>query len=110
MPSTYTPKYGFGLKKFGLRLYFNRRLTAKPCSHLNVGSSVEQQSDVCNECVELGDSWPALRVCMTCGYVGCCTQSKNKHIAAHYEETGHPIIAAPGEGNWMWCFPDEAIL
>ena len=110
MSATYTPDYGFSLRKFALRLYFNRRVTAKPCSHLNVGSSVEQQSDVCNECVELGDSWPALRVCMTCGYVGCCTQSKNKHIAAHYEETGHPIIAAPGEGNWMWCFPDEAIL
>ena len=110
MRSSYTPNYGFGFRKLGFRLFYNRRVTAKACSHLNAGRSVELKSDVCNECLELGDVWPALRVCMTCGYVGCCTRSKNKHISAHHEETKHPIIAALGEGNWMWCFPDEAIL
>ena len=65
MPSAYTPSYGFGFRKFALRLFFDRRLTAKPCSHLKVGSSVELQSDVCIECVELGDDWPELRACMT---------------------------------------------
>jgi uncharacterized UBP type Zn finger protein len=52
-----------------------------------------------------------LRICMTCGHVGCCDDSKNKHATKHYHDTDHPIIKSlePGE-NWAWCYPDEILL
>jgi hypothetical protein len=45
---------------------------------------------------------------MTCGYVGCCDSSKNKHASAHARATGHPIVESfePGE-DWLWCYIDE---
>jgi uncharacterized UBP type Zn finger protein len=52
-----------------------------------------------------------LRLCMTCGYVGCCDSSKNKHASAHARATGHPIVESfePGE-DWLWCYVDEVAL
>jgi uncharacterized UBP type Zn finger protein len=52
-----------------------------------------------------------LRLCMICGHVGCCDNSKNKHATKHYHTTGHPIIRSfqPGE-NWLWCYPDGRIV
>jgi len=65
----------------------------------------------CAECVARGEAWPALRMCMVCGYIGCCDKSKNKHARKHFEATGHPLIRSiePGE-NWLWCYVDEALL
>jgi uncharacterized UBP type Zn finger protein len=47
-------------------------------------------------------------MCETCGKIGCCDSSPNKHASAHFRETTHPIMrsAEPGE-NWNWCFVDE---
>jgi len=52
-----------------------------------------------------------LRLCMTCGHVGCCDSSKNKHATAHFRTAGHPIMKSfePGE-NWGWCYIDESVL
>jgi uncharacterized UBP type Zn finger protein len=52
-----------------------------------------------------------LRMCMTCGQVGCSDDSKNRHAFRHYEETDHPIIVSqePGEG-WRWCYIDECFV
>ena len=74
--------------------------------------AVEPSSEVCDACVESGDTWPALRMCLTCGYVGCCEDAKNQHALKHYEETDHPLMRAYRERgmNWMWCYPDEALL
>ena len=49
-----------------------------------------------------------LRLCMECGHVGCCDNSKNKHATAHFHQTQHPIMKSfePGE-DWGWCFVDE---
>lgn len=49
-----------------------------------------------------------LRVCLTCGQVGCCDDSPNRHASKHAHSTSHPIIRSvePGE-DWCWCFPDE---
>ena len=65
----------------------------------------------CEECLQNGDAWVHLRVCLACGHVGCCDASKNTHAIRHYHETGHPIIQSlePGEG-WIWCYVDEIIL
>jgi hypothetical protein len=58
--------------------------------------------------VALGDSWIHLRLCLTCGHVGCCQNSKNKHAAAHYAASAHPVIQSyePGE-HWAWCYVDR---
>ena len=77
------------------------------CSHMDQIRDVEKVSEGCAKCIEMGDSWVHLRMCKTCGHVGCCDNSKNKHGTAHYHETDHPIIQSvePGE-SWMWCFAD----
>ncbi|MHB8475852.1 MAG: UBP-type zinc finger domain-containing protein [Steroidobacteraceae bacterium] len=56
----------------------------------------------------IGDSWVHLRLCRTCGHVGCCDDSKNRHARRHFLEHKHPIISSfePGE-DWSWCFIDE---
>ena len=52
-----------------------------------------------------------LRLCLTCGNVGCCDSSKNRHAGKHFEDTGHPVMRSfqPGE-SWRWCYVDEAIV
>ena len=52
--------------------------------------------------------WVHLRMCQSCGHVGCCDNSEGKHATAHYQETGHPLIrsAEPGE-DWSWCYIDD---
>ena len=57
------------------------------------------------------DTWVHLRICMRCGHVGCCDNSKNKHATAHFKASGHPIIKSiePGE-DWAWCYVDETYL
>ena len=65
----------------------------------------------CEECQQMGDSWVHLRLCLICGHVGCCNNSKNKHASKHFATTGHPIIRSfePGE-TWMWCYEDEEFI
>lgn len=78
------------------------------CTHLPQINAVEPNSLVCEKCVTQGDTWVTLRLCMICGNVGCCDNSKNTHARKHSKETGHPIIMSfePGE-DWLWCYPDE---
>lgn len=83
----------------------------KQCSHLDSIKEVTRQSDGCAECVALGDSWVKLRMCLTCGNVGCCDSSKNKHATKHFHTTGHPIMQSAEEGeDWKWCYIDETYL
>jgi uncharacterized UBP type Zn finger protein len=65
----------------------------------------------CEQCLALGDTWVHLRACLSCGHVGCCDQSKNKHATRHYHDTGHPTVrsAEPGE-RWVWCYVDEVMF
>ncbi|HYO00602.1 MAG TPA: UBP-type zinc finger domain-containing protein [Mycobacterium sp.] len=63
---------------------------------------------MCQECDELGEStWAHLRMCLTCGHVGCCDSSPHKHAKRHFHETDHPVMRSvePGE-NWRWCYVD----
>jgi monovalent cation/hydrogen antiporter len=64
----------------------------------------------CEECLALGDEWVHLRLCETCGHVGCCDSSQNKHATKHFHATAHPVVKSfqPGE-HWMWCYVDETI-
>lgn len=65
----------------------------------------------CEECLALGDTWVHLRLCLTCGHVGCCDNSKNKHATKHYHETKHPVITSsePGE-EWRYCYIDDLFV
>jgi len=84
----------------------------KKCSHMDALEPVEPSSpDACEKCVEMGDTWVNLRLCLTCGNVGCCDNSKNKHASKHAAETGHPIIQSyePGE-TWRYCYPHDQNL
>jgi len=65
----------------------------------------------CEECLKMGDDWVHLRLCLTCGHVGCCNNSKNKHAAKHFHETNHPVVKSfePGE-DWLWCYADELFM
>lgn len=84
---------------------------AHECTHLDQIKDVEPGTDGCEECLKTSDSWVHLRLCLTCGHVGCCDTSPNKHATRHFHETGHPIImsAEPGE-DWRWCYVDNLVL
>jgi CPA1 family monovalent cation:H+ antiporter len=58
----------------------------------------------------MGGSWVHLRTCLTCGHVGCCDSSPNRHASAHFKSTSHPVMqsAEPGE-EWRWCFIHEQL-
>jgi uncharacterized UBP type Zn finger protein len=67
--------------------------------------------DGCEECLKIGSPWVHLRLCLSCGHVGCCDSSPNRHASRHYQKVGHPIAAShePGE-SWAWCYVDETEL
>jgi hypothetical protein len=81
------------------------------CGHRKLCKEVSYSERVCPECVALGDEWVHLRICMICGHVGCCDNSKNKHATGHFRSSGHPIIKSiePNE-DWAWCYVEETIL
>ena len=62
----------------------------------------------CEDCLASGGRWVHLRMCESCGKIGCCDSSPNRHASKHAHEAGHPIAcsAEPGE-DWSWCFVDE---
>ena len=78
------------------------------CEHLHMIRSVTPSSWGCEDCLAIGASWVHLRLCMTCGHVGCCDSSPNRHARAHAGTVGHPIVESyePGE-DWWWCYVDE---
>ncbi len=81
------------------------------CKHISQIHEVTPSSDGCEECLKMGDEWVHLRLCMTCGHVGCCDDSKNKHATKHAHSTGHPIMKSfePGE-DWGYCVPDDVFF
>jgi len=83
---------------------------AKKCTHLNQIKVTNTDIRVCEECVKLGDTWVHLRLCISCGNVGCCDSSKNKHATKHFHASKHPVMRSiePGE-DWIWCYLDEMI-
>jgi uncharacterized UBP type Zn finger protein len=78
------------------------------CPHIKQIRPVTPHSAGCEECLRTGDQWVHLRLCLTCGHVGCCDSSRNQHATKHFHATGHPIIqsAEPGE-TWGWCYLDQ---
>ena len=86
--------------------------TAAACTHLSTIAEVTPSSpDSCPECEALGDRWVHLRICLVCGHVGCCDNSKNRHARAHFHATGHAVIQSYERREaWRYCFADDLML
>ena len=84
------------------------------CTHLAASATADPvpvTGDGCVGCLAEGrDDWVHLRLCLSCGYVGCCDSSPRRHASAHYGGTEHPVVRSfePGE-SWRWCFVDEVV-
>jgi hypothetical protein len=78
------------------------------CRHRHLIRDVSPSSAGCEECLAAGEKWVHLRLCLTCGHVGCCDSSKHRHASRHFHATSHPIIRSlePNE-DWAWCYADE---
>jgi Na+/H+ antiporter len=85
---------------------------AGDCDHLrNAPRIVKPRTpEGCEECLRDGTRWVHLRLCLACGHVGCCDSSPQKHAAAHFRETSHPVMRSiePGEA-WRWCYVDDLL-
>jgi uncharacterized UBP type Zn finger protein len=82
------------------------------CKHTpQISKNVIPNAQGCADCLKLGDTWVHLRMCMTCGNIGCCDSSKNKHADKHFHATRHPIIRSfePGE-DWLWCYVEKVYI
>lgn len=82
---------------------------ARECTHQSDLIDVHPGEEaVCEECAVTGDRYISLRVCLTCGHVGCCDSSKNKHATRHFETTGHPVARSLTKGGeFRWCYVDK---
>jgi uncharacterized UBP type Zn finger protein len=66
----------------------------------------------CEECLEQDNQiWVHLRLCLTCGHVGCCDSSPYRHASAHFHDTDHAVMRSfePGE-EWRWCYVDKRLV
>src|SRR5512143_3084493 len=81
------------------------------CTHLDAIRDVTPSANGCEECLKIGARWVHLRLCLSCGHVGCCDSSPNRHATRHHHATKHPVVKSyePGE-DWAWCFVDEDAL
>ena len=86
-------------------------MARQTCPHRQQIKQVTPKTKGCEGCLATGDKWVELRLCLTCGHVGCCDSSKNKHATKHFRSTQHPIITSlePGE-DWSWCYVDEVAM
>ena len=88
-------------------------MSAHACTHLDEVVVRELPAEVagCEDCLASGGKWLHLRICLTCGHVGCCDDSPGKHASAHAAADDHPLIRSlePGE-EWCWCFADDLAM
>ena len=74
------------------------------CEHFVQEKNIEPTTKGCKECEEEHLPWVAIRMCLTCGHVGCCDSSFGKHATKHFEESGHPVMIAVPDKLWKWCY------
>ena len=81
------------------------------CRHAEQIEDVTPSALGCEECIKTGSNWVHLRLCRTCGYVGCCDDSPNRHATAHFRATRHSVIegydSPEGRG---WCYVHEIFV
>ncbi|MFD7920141.1 UBP-type zinc finger domain-containing protein [Streptomyces sp. NPDC059740] len=85
----------------------------KGCAHTGGLPEPEPaaQEATCPECLRLNSHPVQLRMCLECGFVGCCESSPYQHATGHFQETGHPVMRSlePGE-SWRWCYVDARLV
>ena len=81
------------------------------CTHLDQIKDVTPSAEGCEDCLRIGSWWVHLRMCLTCGHMGCCDSSPNRHATKHVRASGHPLVRSmePGE-DWAWCYIDEVVI
>jgi uncharacterized UBP type Zn finger protein len=83
------------------------------CSHLGSVTVRELPESVagCEDCLREGGVWMHLRICLSCGHVGCCDSSPGRHASAHWKSNEHPLMRSiqPGE-DWSFCFADDVMM
>ena len=83
----------------------------RSCEHIDRGVLVPRQAEGCEECLLTGDQWVHLRACTSCGHVGCCDDSKNRHARKHGNASGHPVIQSAEAGErWLYCYVDDVFV
>ncbi len=84
---------------------------AQRCEHFGQIKEVAPSAEGCEDCLKTGGRWVHLRLCETCGHVGCCDSSPNRHATRHFQDTRHPVIKSfePGEG-WGYCYVDDLFV
>jgi predicted ester cyclase len=108
LPATHP---GSQVPEFVLRVAFTGQAGDGRCAHLDQIEAWETTVDRCEECVASGGDWPALRLCMSCGYVGCCDTSTRTHMKLHAEQTGHVLMRSIRlDEGWGWCYADNAFI
>jgi uncharacterized UBP type Zn finger protein len=81
------------------------------CNHVEHLHPTAARSSGCEECLKTGSNWVHLRLCLSCGHVGCCDDSPQRHATRHFQQTHHPIIASYERGErWAWCYVDREML
>jgi uncharacterized UBP type Zn finger protein len=84
------------------------------CTHvaeLPAQEPAPSTTEGCADCLAAGTRWVHLRLCLSCGKVGCCDSSPQRHASKHGADADHPLIRSfePGE-DWRWCFVDQTIV
>jgi hypothetical protein len=90
------------------RVTFQRSLGRRSCAD---GRQPQPEAQACPACIRDASTWVQLRMCLTCGSVGCCDTSVGRHAAGHFETTGHPLMRSiePSD-TWGWCYVHKAYL
>lgn len=102
------PPHPVVISDFLIKVIFTGQVADKPCVHLANVQVTRTDAATCDDCGP-DDIWPALRMCLTCGHVGCCDTSVHKHAKAHWEQMGHPLMRSIRmDEGWMWCYEDNA--
>ncbi|HTF40708.1 MAG TPA: UBP-type zinc finger domain-containing protein, partial [Propionibacteriaceae bacterium] len=87
-------------------------VAAGPCDHLERAPAAINPNGpgICEDCIREGTRTVHLRICLSCGNVGCCNSSVGRHAERHFRHTSHPVARSfePGE-SWRWCYLDERI-
>ncbi len=73
------------------------------CEHFDQIRPVTPSANGCEDCMKTGDPWIGLRLCLTCGHVGCCDDSNNTHATTHFHATQHPLIRSLEPGDRWGC-------
>jgi Zn-finger in ubiquitin-hydrolases and other protein len=64
------------------------------CAHVDSITEARASGPGCEECLATGGHWVHLRMCQSCGHVGCCDVSPGRHSTAHFRSTSHSLIRA----------------